>query len=199
MKRIYFYLVFMTLAFLAACTKAPDYPTEPVITYKGINKKVITQGSSSAPVDTLKFMFTFTDGDGDLKDGKILYMIAVTAVSIYPATSRLYRRRVMQMAFPVKSSSMCLPEVKTRRYAVSQTMVIFNDFATWIRVFRRILFLTLFKYKTGQVILAIRFIPISLRFCVSKPVYVFAQMRESISFCAIGLRLKIVGPLCQGR
>ncbi len=71
MKRIYFYLVFMTLAFLAACTKAPDYPTEPVITYKGINKKVITQGSSSAPVDTLKFMFTFTDGDGDLKDGKI--------------------------------------------------------------------------------------------------------------------------------
>lgn len=72
MKRIYFYLIFLAIAGITACTKTPDYPKEPRLTYKGVNKTVITQGSTTAPNDTLVVSFTFTDGDGDLGDGDSL-------------------------------------------------------------------------------------------------------------------------------
>lgn len=51
---------------LAACINPPDYPIQPVITYLGVNKTSVFQGSSSLPADTLAIFFSFTDGDGDL-------------------------------------------------------------------------------------------------------------------------------------
>lgn len=49
------------------CVQAPEYPVEPVITYEGMNKTSVHQGSATAPVDTLEIRFSFTDGDGDLR------------------------------------------------------------------------------------------------------------------------------------
>lgn len=50
----------------ASCIKRPDYPVQPVISYIGMNKQTIVQGSAQAAPDTLAITFGFTDGDGDL-------------------------------------------------------------------------------------------------------------------------------------
>lgn len=74
MKHIHFFGLFLATTFLLleACSKTPDYPDEPVLTYKGVNKKIINQGSATAPSDTLIITFGFTDGDGDLGDNDSL-------------------------------------------------------------------------------------------------------------------------------
>ncbi|HMQ59594.1 MAG TPA: hypothetical protein PKE06_02945 [Flavilitoribacter sp.] len=56
------------LTFSNSCVQAPEYPDEPVITYAGMNKTTVHQGSPTAPLDTLEIRFNFTDGDGDLRD-----------------------------------------------------------------------------------------------------------------------------------
>lgn len=56
---------FLLVLFLAACVNAPEFPTEPVITYEGVNKAEIFQ-SVNGPLDSIEFHFSFTDGDGDL-------------------------------------------------------------------------------------------------------------------------------------
>lgn len=60
-------VILSVLVFSAvACIQRPEYPVQPVITYEGLSKRVIAQGSSSALPDTLDLLFSFTDGDGDL-------------------------------------------------------------------------------------------------------------------------------------
>ncbi|MEZ4987035.1 MAG: hypothetical protein R2795_18680 [Saprospiraceae bacterium] len=59
-------IIFLLGISLVACVKAPDYPIEPVITYEGINKTEVWQGSANLPLDTLAIFMSFTDGDGDL-------------------------------------------------------------------------------------------------------------------------------------
>jgi hypothetical protein len=67
MKHLSFFLLPALAIFVtAACVKRPDYPIEPVLNFKGMNKQVIAQGSPSAAADTLAITFGFTDGDGDL-------------------------------------------------------------------------------------------------------------------------------------
>lgn len=57
----------LPLAFLAACTNAPDFPAEPVITYEGVNKAEIFQ-YTNGPLDSIIIHFSFTDGDGNLSN-----------------------------------------------------------------------------------------------------------------------------------
>lgn len=59
-------LLVITLA--GNCVQAPEYPLEPVIAYIGMNKTSVHQGSATAPIDTLELRFSFTDGDGDIRD-----------------------------------------------------------------------------------------------------------------------------------
>lgn len=47
------------------CVKPPDYPNEPVITFKNLSKNSQKQ-SAIDDTDTLLVTLTFTDGDGDL-------------------------------------------------------------------------------------------------------------------------------------
>ena len=50
-----------------ACTQPPDYPDEPVITFKSMTKNTLVQGSLIGPTsDSLLMTISFTDGDGDL-------------------------------------------------------------------------------------------------------------------------------------
>ena len=58
-------LALIALTF-TACVNPPNYPDEPIITYEGVNKTTVYQGTSSSPNDTLAIFFSFTDGDGDL-------------------------------------------------------------------------------------------------------------------------------------
>jgi hypothetical protein len=71
-KKIYamnFILKYASLAvFLlawAACTKAPQYPIEPVLTFKGFSKNTMKQNLNRAS-DYIDIVINFTDGDGDL-------------------------------------------------------------------------------------------------------------------------------------
>ena len=55
-----------------ACVKPPDYPIEPVLTFKSFSKNGMKQSPSKA-TDYLDVVINFTDGDGDLgnpEDGK---------------------------------------------------------------------------------------------------------------------------------
>lgn len=56
----------LAAVFLLGCVNPPDYPVQPVITYMGVSKGSVFQGSASLPLDTLAIFFSFTDGDGDL-------------------------------------------------------------------------------------------------------------------------------------
>jgi hypothetical protein len=53
------------LLFLCDCATPPDYPNEPVITFKSISRNYMKQNSNSL-ADSLLLTFSFTDGDGDL-------------------------------------------------------------------------------------------------------------------------------------
>jgi hypothetical protein len=50
---------------LSECATPPDYPDEPVITYKYMSGNSMKQNSNSL-ADSLLLTFSFTDGDGDL-------------------------------------------------------------------------------------------------------------------------------------
>lgn len=64
-KQIFFYILVLML-FITACIKPPEYSNVPELTYRGINKSEVYQGSNTSPNDTLIVEFDFTDGDGDL-------------------------------------------------------------------------------------------------------------------------------------
>jgi hypothetical protein len=50
----------LLLTFIASCVSEPEYPDEPVITYRSISKSTVQEG------DSLLLTFSFTDGDGNL-------------------------------------------------------------------------------------------------------------------------------------
>lgn len=64
--RLTLFLILITIVILTihACIEGPDYPIEPVLTYKGLSENMIDQ--SSLGEDTLKIYLYFTDGDGDI-------------------------------------------------------------------------------------------------------------------------------------
>jgi len=54
----------MTIALLIpSCNKEPTFPKEPQILYVTVNKTILNTGDDT---DTLKIIFEFTDGDGDI-------------------------------------------------------------------------------------------------------------------------------------
>lgn len=62
------FLLWLPLLLILVCTScadAPNYPIEPVITFKGLNKNRVFQ-FRNGPLDSLIIEFDFTDGDGDL-------------------------------------------------------------------------------------------------------------------------------------
>lgn len=48
-----------------ACVDPPNYPVEPVITFKSLSKRTLLQRPLNQR-DSIQITFTFTDGDGDL-------------------------------------------------------------------------------------------------------------------------------------
>lgn len=68
MKSTPFYVIMTTILLAASCTQPPEYPDEPIIEYKNVNKNTIYQGSRTGRLDTLVITFSFTDGDGNLGD-----------------------------------------------------------------------------------------------------------------------------------
>lgn len=52
------------ITFCNSCISPPDYPIEPVITFKGMTKNKMAQ--SQFGKDSLSITFSFTDGDGDI-------------------------------------------------------------------------------------------------------------------------------------
>lgn len=73
----------LLLFFWAACSEAPNYPKEPVITFEGLNKGRVFQ-FTNGPADSLIITFSFTDGDGDLSLAE-----ANDSVDIFLRDSRL--------------------------------------------------------------------------------------------------------------
>lgn len=54
--------IFILLAL--SCTKPPDYPDEPVITFQSLSKDTLLQSDLNS--DSVFISFSYTDGDGDL-------------------------------------------------------------------------------------------------------------------------------------
>jgi hypothetical protein len=64
----YLWAAFIAGVFLA-CSTPPEYPNEPILTYRGLNRVSIPQSSGTqSELDTLIIRMGFTDGDGDLGD-----------------------------------------------------------------------------------------------------------------------------------
>ncbi|MGE5355899.1 MAG: hypothetical protein ACM3PT_06630 [Deltaproteobacteria bacterium] len=59
-------IILSTLIFCLtiSCTISPDFPPEPHLEFKGMNKKIMKQGSLNT--DSLTIYLSFTDGDGDI-------------------------------------------------------------------------------------------------------------------------------------
>ena len=54
---------------LLACSTPPEYPNEPILTYRGLSRVSIPQSSGTQnELDTMIIRMGFTDGDGDLGD-----------------------------------------------------------------------------------------------------------------------------------
>lgn len=64
MKNIVYF--FLMLIVTTACKKAPDYPKEPYIEFKSIEKYVIVSTNSLTPADSVVINIAFKDGDGDI-------------------------------------------------------------------------------------------------------------------------------------
>lgn len=64
--KIGFVLIIFSLLLIgiSSCIQAPDYPIEPVITYQGLSKNTMKQAKIKG--DSLRVIFSFTDGDGDI-------------------------------------------------------------------------------------------------------------------------------------
>ena len=58
-------LLLAALAVFQYCVKPPDYPDEPVLTFKSLSRNSQMQ-SAIDDTDTLLVTLSFTDGDGDL-------------------------------------------------------------------------------------------------------------------------------------
>lgn len=68
MQKYIFYSIVLSIL-LFACSTPPEYPLEPIISYRGLSTINIPQSSSSVDaLDTLIIRIGFTDGDGDLGD-----------------------------------------------------------------------------------------------------------------------------------
>lgn len=62
-----FLIAGLIMAMMASCLNPPEYPPEPVIAFDSISKTFVKGFSSSPPVmDSIAFVISFTDGDGDL-------------------------------------------------------------------------------------------------------------------------------------
>ena len=48
----------------SACVQPPEYPIEPVLTFEGLSRDTMIQGSGLE--DSLSLFLSFTDGDGDI-------------------------------------------------------------------------------------------------------------------------------------
>ncbi len=55
---------FLSISTILACTKPPDYPIEPVISFKSLSRTSLPQGNLNT--DSLTITISYTDGDGDL-------------------------------------------------------------------------------------------------------------------------------------
>ena len=88
MKNIFALFALATL--LAACSKPPDYPVEPVISFISYSKTDLKQGS-----DTVYIKFGFTDGDGDLG-----LNIGDTATNLYLIDPRFTPSEAETFLFP---------------------------------------------------------------------------------------------------
>lgn len=64
-------VVILLIGIILSCTKPPDYPDEPVITFERFSKTVIEQGNAGTRPDTLELVIGFTDGDGDIGSDSI--------------------------------------------------------------------------------------------------------------------------------
>lgn len=64
MKKILFFLAFVSLLGSPACVQPPNYSDEPVIEFISLSKSLMQQGQNFS--DSLFVTFSFTDGDGDL-------------------------------------------------------------------------------------------------------------------------------------
>src|SRR4051812_19505364 len=66
--KLRFALLFLVIASISACVKAPSYPIEPVITFKSVaSSESVIYMNGTIPIyiaDTLTV--SFTDGDGDI-------------------------------------------------------------------------------------------------------------------------------------
>jgi hypothetical protein len=58
-------LIIGMIVLVCQCATPPNYPDEPVITFKSISRNYLKQNSNSL-ADSLLLVFSFTDGDGDL-------------------------------------------------------------------------------------------------------------------------------------
>ncbi|GIV35183.1 MAG: hypothetical protein KatS3mg031_2718 [Chitinophagales bacterium] len=66
-KKIKTYWMIGLMAFAAGCSNPPDYPVEPVLKLVSLSRNVIYQNpTGSSPGDSVRVIFEFTDGDGDL-------------------------------------------------------------------------------------------------------------------------------------
>ena len=58
------WLLGAVLLALGACLRPPDYPLEPVVTFLGVSRDTMRQGSNLE--DSVTVVLEFTDGDGDV-------------------------------------------------------------------------------------------------------------------------------------
>lgn len=64
LKNYSYKIIILSIIILNGCASPPDYPIEPVITYKSMTKNHLKQ--SAFNIDSLSITFSFTDGDGDI-------------------------------------------------------------------------------------------------------------------------------------
>lgn len=62
MHHLKYIFVVLGLAMIFSCTKPPEYPIEPTLTYKGASATQFSRNLN----DTISLTFEFTDGDGNL-------------------------------------------------------------------------------------------------------------------------------------
>ncbi len=80
------YFTLLILGILVSCTKPPDYPIEPVITFERLSRQSMIQGSLNN--DSIIVTISFTDGDGDLGSDETGFDIYVkdTRLDLAPPT-----------------------------------------------------------------------------------------------------------------
>lgn len=78
MNRILLYML-VTLSVITACNPGPDYSDVPTLTFKGMSKDTMNQGTGNG--DFITVTLGFTDGDGDIaivQDGEVSLNLVVT-------------------------------------------------------------------------------------------------------------------------